>query len=62
MPNKYREGTATLYLRMPEILKKRLFEVAENLDRPATDLARKAIEKFLAEVEKEKIFEKPVDR
>jgi predicted DNA-binding protein len=52
VPNKYREGTAALYLRLPEEWKRRLFELAKKKGRPATELARKAIIEYVEREEK----------
>lgn len=60
MPNKYKEGTAVIYLRLPEEWKERLYSVAKRLNRPATALVRDWVIKKVEEVEE--ILKKDVDR
>lgn len=60
MPNVYRKGTTVIYLRLPEEWKKRLYNVARRLDKPATALVREWVIKKTQEVEE--ILLKNVDR
>lgn len=60
MPNVYRKGTAVIYLRLPEEWKKRLYDVAKRLDKPATMLVREWVIKKVQEVEE--ILPKDIDR
>jgi predicted DNA-binding protein len=60
MPNKYKEGTAHIYLRLPEEWKGRLYAVAKRLDKPATALVREWVIKKVVEIEE--ILKKDIDR